>query len=621
MTEPVAAELPLGANILEDGSCSFLVWAPRASDVRLQIEGFHPDPIHMRAIDKGYFHCTASKVSPQARYFYVLDGKKKRPDPASRYQPEGVHGSSELRCDSFEWTDSNWAGLPLTDVVFYELHVGAFTTGGTLDAIIPRLPSLKLLGVTMIELMPLAQFPGDRNWGYDGVYPYAVQNSYGGPDALKRLVNACHNLGLGVALDVVYNHLGPEGNYLSDFGPYFTDRHKTPWGNALNFDGPGSDEVRRFFLENALYWISEFHVDALRLDAVHAIVDLSAKRFLEELTERVVELSLRIGRKVHIVAENDRNDALSLAPIEAGGFGLDSQWNDDFHHAIHALVTGERAGYYQDFGTVYHLEKACREGFVYSGQYSAFRRCRHGSSSVETPCYQFVVFSQNHDQVGNRAQGDRLSQTVCFEAQKLVAGLVLLSPFIPMLFMGEEYGETAPFQYFVSHEDSDLVERVRQGRRAEFEHFAWQTEIPDPASPDTFVRSKLHWDLRERGTHRTLLSYYSELLRIRREMPAFLSPAKDRNEVQVLEQQALVVERRNEDHHAVLFFNLGRDPISIRHSLTPGKWDRYFDSTEERWEGSGSLVPASLDASSQTSELNLRGYSLVLFGLNRGGSR
>lgn len=619
MTEPLAAQLPLGANVSKDGSCSFLVWAPRVTDVTLQIESPRPCQVQMTAIDKGYFHCTAFATPPHARYFYLLDGKKKRPDPASRYQPDGVHGPSQVCSDSFEWTDSNWAGLPLTEVVFYELHVGAFTPEGTFDAIIARLPSLKSLGVTMIELMPVAQFPGERNWGYDGVYPYAVQNSYGGPDALKRLINASHDLGIGVALDVVYNHLGPEGNYLSDFAPYFTGRYKTPWGDALNFDGPGSDEVRRFFIENALYWVSEFHIDALRLDAVHAIVDLSAKRFLEQLTERITELSLRLGRKVHIVAENDRNDARSLAPVEVGGFGFDSQWNDDFHHAVHALLTGERAGYYQDFGTVRDLEKACRDGFVYSGQYSPFRQCAHGSSSVETSCYQLVVFSQNHDQVGNRAQGDRLSQIVCFEAQKLIASLVLLSPFVPLLFMGEEYGEASPFQYFVSHEDVDLLEKVRQGRRAEFEHFAWQTEIPDPASPDTFARSKLQWDVRAQGQHCTLLSYYTELLKVRKTMQALLSPSKDRNQVKMLEPETLVIERWNEGHHAVLFFNFGRGPVAIRHSFSSGKWQRRLDSSDERWGGPGSLAPPSLEASS-SANLDLRGFSLALFSLSQGDS-
>jgi maltooligosyltrehalose trehalohydrolase len=618
MTEPSSYELALGANIVADGSCSFLVWAPWAEDVMLQIEGPRPRQIQMRVMGNGYFHCSTSAAA-QTRYFYLLDGKKTRPDPASRYQPQGVHGPSQVYCDSFEWTDLGWPGLPLPEAVFYELHVGTFTPEGTLDAIIDRLPSLKSLGITLIELMPIAQFPGDRNWGYDGVYPYAVQNSYGGPVALKRLVNACHHAGIGMALDVVYNHLGPEGNYLSDFGPYFTDRYKTPWGNAVNFDDSYSNEVRRFFIENALYWITEFHVDALRLDAIHAIVDLSTKRFLEELTERVAELSRRLGRKVHIIAENDRNDARSLAPREAGGFGLDSQWNDDFHHAVHALVTGEREGYYQDFGTIDHLAQACREGFVYSGQYSAFRRRHHGSVSADTPYYQFVVFGQNHDQVGNRAQGERLSQLVSFETLKLVAGVVLLSPFIPLLFMGEEYGEFSPFLYFVSHEDSNLIEKVRQGRRQEFEHFGWQGEVPDPASPDTFMRSKLHWEEREQehGQHRALLLFYTELLRLRKAIPALSNPSKANTKVAVFEPNALIIERWHEQDRVAIFYNFGTGPISIRCSLAAGVWEKQLESSDEKWNGPRSSAPAS---SGNQVSLEVEGRSLVLFRLTQGGA-
>lgn len=614
MTELLPSERSLGANVMNDSSCSFLVWAPCVKDISLQIELPRPCQVQMNAIDNGYFHCVTPAVQAETRYFYLLDGQKKRPDPASKYQPEGVHGPSQVFCNSFAWADSNWRGLPLADLIFYELHVGAFTPEGTLDAIIDRLPQLKSLGITVIELMPIAQFPGERNWGYDGVYPYAVQNSYGGPQALQRMVDACHQLGIGVALDVVYNHLGPEGNYLSDFGPYFTDRYKTPWGDAINFDGSSSDEVRRFFIENALYWISEFHIDALRLDAIHAIVDLSARRFLEELTERVAALSLSLGRKVHIIAENDRNDARSLAPREVGGFALDAQWNDDFHHAVHALVTGERDGYYQDFGDIDHLAKACREGFVYSGQYSAFRRRRQGSSSAETPCYQFVVFSQNHDQVGNRAQGDRLSQFLPFETLKLVAGIVLLSPFVPLLFMGEEYGERSPFQYFVSHGDSELVERVRQGRRKEFERFSWPGDIPDPASEDTFMRSKLHWEARDEGQHRTLLLLYTELLRLRKTMPALLNPSKTTSKVQVFQPHALKIERGHEQDRVVLFYNFRAGSTSIPGCLPPGRWEKRFDSSDEKWDGPGGTAPASLHSGNPVT-LDLPGHSFLLFQL------
>ena len=616
----LSSDLPLGANLTEDGSCSFLVWAPRAKAVTLEIETApRPCRTEMAPLDNGYFHCVARLETDTQRYFYVLDGEKKRPDPASKYQPEGVHGPSQIPCNRFSWTDSAWSGLHLNDAVFYELHVGTFTPEGTFDAIIDRLSELKSLGITLIELMPVAQFPGDRNWGYDGVYPYAVQNSYGSPCALKRLVDACHELGIGVTLDVVYNHLGPEGNYLSDFGPYFTDRYSTPWGNAINFDGPDSDEVRRFFLDNALYWITEFHIDALRLDAIHAIVDLSARRFLEELTERVSELSLRLGRKMHIIAENDRNDARALGSRDVGGFGLDSQWNDDFHHSIHALVTGERDGYYQDFGSLDHLAKACRGSFVYSGQYSAFRRRHHGSSSADTPCYQFVVFSQNHDQVGNRAKGDRLTTLVCFETLKLVAGVVLLSSFLPLLFMGEEYGETAPFQYFVSHGDADLIEEVREGRRREFEHFAWGAALPDPASPDTFARCKLNWEQRNHEPHRTLFALYAELLRLRKTVPALANPSKANCKVASVDPDILIIERWHETDRLVLFYNFGENPICVHHCFAPGLWEQQLDSSDEKWGGSRRSAPSFLQGADPTT-LEMPRRSFTLYRLSPRGA-
>ncbi len=607
----------LGANLMDGESCSFLVWAPNVRDVQLQIEGARKCHIEMNPTKNGYFHCCASTIPAGTRYFYVLDGQKKRPDPASKYQPQGVHGPSQVCSDAFDWTDSVWSGISLESAVFYELHVGTFTPEGTFDAIIDRLPALKSLGITLIELMPVAQFPGERNWGYDGVFPYAVQNSYGGPHGLRRLVNACHSLGIAVGLDVVYNHLGPEGNYLHDFGPYFTDRYKTPWGDAINFDGAQSDEVRRFFLENALYWIREFHVDALRLDAVHAIIDVSAKRFLEKLTERVRDLSLQLGRNVHVIAENDRNDARSLKPLELGGFAFDSQWNDDFHHSIHALVTGERQGYYQDFGSIHHLARACREGFVYSGEYSAFRKCFHGSSSAETTNQQFVVFSQNHDQVGNRAQGERLSQLVDFETQKLIAGIVLLSPFIPLVFMGEEYGEVSPFQYFVSHEDQGLLEKVRKGRRREFGDFEWSNAIPDPAALETFARSKLHWDTRGTGQHRILLLFYAELLRLRRTLPELSNLSKADTDVTEVGPDALIIRRTHGTDCAITLFNFGQASVRLNTPPDRFRWQKQLDSRDEKWGGPGSSTPEFIGPTGDiTLELGKR--SFVLFRLDRG---
>ena len=455
--------ITLGAIPGENGRCCFRVWAPRAEKVEVRLVAPQERLLPLKKAEAGYFHGVLERVEPGARYFYRLDGTRERPDPASRFQPEGVHGPSQVIEPDFPWTDQGWCGLGLPAYVIYEIHVGAFTPAGTFEAVIPHLAELKELGITALELMPVAQFPGRRNWGYDGVFPYAVQNSYGGPAGLKRLVDACHRHGLAVILDVVYNHLGPEGNYLGDYGCYFTDRYRTPWGEAVNFDGPHSDEVRRFFIENALYWIGDCHIDALRLDALHAIFDQSPQPFLAELAEAVHAQAEGLNRRVHLMAESDLNDVRLIRPPELGGYGLDAHWNEDFHHALHTLLTGEQGGYYEDFGRLAQLAKAFREGFVYSGQYSPYRRRRHGSSSRGLPGQRFIVFAQNHDQVGNRLLGDRLTRLVSFEALKLAAGAMILSPFLPLLFMGEEYGEVAPFHYFISHSDPAVGGRGAPG--------------------------------------------------------------------------------------------------------------------------------------------------------------
>ncbi len=608
----------LGVTLLEDGSYSFLVWAPFAHEVELRIHGTISALVPMEKLERGYFRYSGNGVPPGATYMYRLDGKRERPDPASRFQPCGVHRESQFQYSKFPWSDSDWKGLALTAAVFYEIHVGAFTREGTFDAIIPRLSELKSLGITMLELMPVAQFPGERNWGYDGVYPYAVQNSYGGPDGLKRLVDACHQVGLGLALDVVYNHLGPEGNYLGEFGPYFTDRYCTPWGNAINFDGPDSDEVRRFFIENALYWVSEFHVDALRLDAIHAIIDASAKPFLEELTSRVHDLAARTGRTIHLIAENDRNDLRTVESRDLGGCGFDAQWNDDFHHALHCLVTDERNGYYEDFGSIQDLAKAYSEGFVYSGQYSCFRRRRHGNSSTAIAPRRFVAFSQNHDQIGNRAGGERLSQIVSFESLKLVAGAVLLSPFVPLLFMGEEYAEPAPFQYFVSHGDEDLIRNVREGRRKEFERFNWQDSVPDPQSLETFMRGKLHWDQREQGQHATLLSFYTNLLTLRRTLTALSHLDKQGLQVTAVDPSVLIVERSHSADRVLILFNFGRSAAYLACPAVPGIWTKRLDSADPLWAGPGTRIPKVLDSRNPVT-LALPPTSFSLFRFDDGG--
>jgi maltooligosyltrehalose trehalohydrolase len=485
------------------------------------IDGGRRTTYPMEAEPRGYFRLSRMQVPEGQRYAYRLDGGPERPDPASLWQLEGVHGPSAVVCTGrFGWTDQRWKGLELDDLVFYELHVGTFTPEGTFHAVIPRLDSLRELGVTAVELMPVGQFPGSRNWGYDGVSPYAVQDSYGGPRGLQRLIDACHARGLAVFLDVIYNHLGPEGNYLGEFGPYFTDRYKTPWGPAFNYDGPGSDAVRDYVLANARMWVEEYHADGLRVDAVHAIFDFSARHILRALKEAVDEAARRAGRRVQVIAESDLNDVRLLLPPERGGYGLDGQWSDDFHHAVHTYLTGERHGYYEDFGRVEDLARVLLEPFLVAGTYSPHRDRTHGAPAGDLAGDRFVVSIQNHDQVGNRARGDRLAALLPPPAQRLAACLMLLSPHLPLLFMGEEYGEDNPFLFFCSFEDAGLVQAVREGRRREFASFAWQGEVPDPQSEGTFSASRLSWSWPEGTPRAGLRRLYGDLLAARREWPA-----------------------------------------------------------------------------------------------------
>jgi maltooligosyltrehalose trehalohydrolase len=560
----------------------------------------------------GYHQAVIEGIVPGCRYYYRLDSEKEHPDPASRFQPHGVHGPSEVVASYFSREDQGWSGLPLEEYIIYELHVGIFTREGTFDAIIPYLDGLKELGVTAIELMPVAQFPGSRNWGYDGVYPFAVQDSYGGPEGLRRLVNACHLQGLAIILDVLYNHFGPEGNYLADFGPYFTQRYQTPWGAALNLDGPDSDEVRRFFIENAVYWLTEFHIDALRLDALHSILDTSSYPFIEELAVRFHEQAEKLNLRAYLIGESAANDARLVMAPESGGYGLDAQWNDDFHHALHVLLTDEQNGYYQDFGGLEHLVKALKEGFVYSGQYSQYRQRRHGVTSKNIPASSFVVFAQNHDQVGNRLKSERLSQLIPFEELKLAAGVVLLSPFIPLLFMGEEYGEEAPFAYFVNHSEPALIEAVRRGRRDEFALFEWSGEIPDPQDETTFMSAKLDHSLGGQGWHHTLFDFYKELIQLRKDTPALARLNKNTMAVRGFEDKLLVVNRWSDGNEVVLVFNLSQDQSSATIPMSAGRWFKRLDSAEKRWQGEGSAIPEQLDTNGQVS-LNLNPWTFALF--------
>jgi maltooligosyltrehalose trehalohydrolase len=598
-------QLHLGAWPIGSSTVHFRVWAPYAKRVTVDLVGPsqlpRDQPIQLKPCEHGYFEATVCGIEPGARYRYVLDGQKSRPDPASRFQPDGVHGpSAVIDPQAFRWTDDRWPGMPIERFIIYELHVGTFTREGTFHAIIPLLDYLQNdLGITAIELMPVAQFPGSRNWGYDGAFPFAVQSSYGGPEGLQAFVNACHERGIAVVLDVVYNHLGPEGNYLGDFGPYFTDRYRTPWGCAINYDGPDSDEVRSYVINNALYWVTEFRIDALRLDAIHGIFDCSPCHILHELTDAVHVQAERLGRLIHVIAESDLNDVRVIAPIAEGGYGLDGQWNDDFHHALHTVLTGERTGYYEDFGRLDQLATALKEGFVYSGQRSCYRRRRHGSSSISRPLSQFIVYSQNHDQVGNRAGGERLSTLVPHEALKVAAAACLLAPNIPLLFMGEEYGETAPFLYFIEHGDPTLVDAVRKGRRAEFASFVWEGELPDPQDPATFESSRVHPGPQTREECGQLLRWYRRLIGIRTSVPALGAAQRDQHEHDIWVEegeQILVLYRRVPNSRAALvILSVSRDQISVTLRKPLGTWELIVGSCDMEFGGSGlNLFPATV---------------------------
>jgi maltooligosyltrehalose trehalohydrolase len=539
----------------------FAVWAPDASRVMVHLPGLdRREP--MRRQDDGWWSAAVAEAGHGTDYGFTLDGGPLRPDPRSPWQPAGVHGASRtFDASAHPWQDAAWIGRPARGALFYELHIGTFTPEGTLDAAIARLDHVRELGVDMVELLPVAAFPGAHGWGYDGVGLYAVHDAYGGPAALQRFVDACHRLGMGVCLDVVYNHLGPDGNYLRDFGPYFTGTHHTPWGEAVNLDAPGSDEVRRFIVENALRWFRDFHLDCLRLDAVHALVDTSKPHLLAELSAQVGELSSALGRPLGLVAESDLNDPGMIDPVSTGGLGMDAQWDDDVHHALHTWLTGERQGYYGDFGSTAVLARVLTEAFRHAGDYSSFREQVWGVpiDPERHRGHQFVAALQNHDQIGNRATGDRL--TASLSPGRLAAGaaILLTSPFTPLLFMGEEWGARTPWQFFTSHESPELAEAVRQGRRSEFAAHGWDAQqVPDPQDPATRDRSVLDWSEPARTDadgldHAALLTWYRQLIELRKTWPD-LGVADDLRQVQVEFGDAWIVIRRGSFATAV---NLG----------------------------------------------------------------
>jgi maltooligosyltrehalose trehalohydrolase len=579
---------PVGPSLKNNGQCTFSVWAPLCSSASVVINASTEVTWPMEKGELGYWSVTLDHVTPGMQYWYKLNNELLRPDPASRWQPDGVHGASAIVNREYNWTDDNWQGIELSEMIIYELHTGTFTLAGNFQGIISKLDYLQSLGITAIEIMPIAQFPGHHNWGYDGVFPFAIHVEYGNTTDLKQLVNEAHQRGIAVVLDVVYNHAGPEGNYLRDFGPYFTDKYKLFWGDSINFDGAWCDGVRNYFIQNALMWLDEFHIDALRLDAVHAIFDSSACHIMEELTEQVRLLEQRIKKRKILIAEFDLNNPRYITPVEQGGFGMDAQWVDEFHHALHVVLTGEKTGYYEDFGGLDMLARSLQNSYVYTGQFSPHRKRYFGKEPKNTSYNQCIAFVQNHDQVGNRLLGDRLSTLLSTEALKLAAVTLLLSPHVPLLFMGEEYGEQNPFLFFTSHSDPKLIAQLREGRRKEFAHFNWEGEVPDPQAEDVFNNSQLSWKINEKPG---LFNLYQHLTGFRRTRPAMQNFRRyDAVRNIHIHNNVLQFERHGNDDMLIIYLNFGKESESIEHEQSYG-YKKLMDSSDELWDGPGSLSP------------------------------
>ncbi|MFW5726186.1 MAG: malto-oligosyltrehalose trehalohydrolase [Bacteroidota bacterium] len=541
------------------------LWAPHARTLTLEIRGKTPIPLQQQEL--GYWYAALPGVQPGDRYLINIDGKASFPDPASLNQPDGVHQASQA-VDLEKIRNIHheaWRGIPMKNLVIYELHTGTFTPEGTFIAMEEKLDYLVQLGVNALKILPVATFPGKRNWGYDGVFPFAVQPSYGTPEAFANLVKACHEKGLAVILDVVYNHLGPEGNYLEAFGPVFTGKYKTPWGKALNFDDAWCDGVRHYCIENALMWLRDFHVDGLRLDAVPAIKDFSPKHFLRELAENVKEINRHSHGNHFLIAECDLNDTRYINPAEKEGYGMDAQWCDEWHHALHALITGERNGYYSDFGNLEHIKKSFNHGWVFTGEFSHHRKKIFGTSTEDQPGERFVVFTQNHDQVGNRLNGDRLSRLVDYETLKLAATAMMMSPFVPMIFMGEEYAEDNPFLYFIDHTDQKLLEAVRKGRKREFRDFIKNAQPPDPAAEETFKRSKLQWNYHQHIHKQQMLSFYKALISIRKKEPLLKPGSRENVEAHIDESgKAILLYHKGERESIITVLNFSDSETRVK---------------------------------------------------------
>ena len=595
----MTAAFQVGAVPVDAESTRFTVWAPRAQRVAVSLAGTDRT-VELSPLGAGYHGARVNGCGAGTRYGYLLDGEGPRADPASRSQPDGVHGPSEVvDLGAHRWGDGAHRARPLWQQVISEVHIGSLTEAGTFDAAIAVLDELAAVGVSAVELMPVAQFPGRRNWGYDGVFPFAVQNSYGGPAGLQRFVDACHGRGLDVILDVVYNHLGPEGNVFDSYGPYLTDVYRTPWGPAVNFDRAFSDDVRAYFVQNACQWLSDYHVDGLRLDAVHEIVDRSARPFLAQLSDAVEELEERGGRRGFLIAESADNDPRVVRPAAAGGLGMDGQWNDDFHHALHAAITGDRTGYYRDFGTVDDIARAMDQGFVYQGEHSDFRGRNHGAPSIDIAPDRFVLFTQNHDQIGNRPRGDRLVSLVSPEQAQLATALLLLAPGVPLLFMGEEYGEPAPFPYFIDHGDQELTEAVRTGRAREFAELGSPEEMLDPADEATFVAARPDRARRHRGVHRHRLALCSSLIALRRTNPALERSSRASARASV-HSGVLTLVRTGTLDAVVALFNVSPDTVDAvlpsvpKLGTAPGgehRWTKVIDARAPEFGGVGEPLP------------------------------
>jgi maltooligosyltrehalose trehalohydrolase len=581
---------PLGATWEPDGRTRFSVWAPVPRTIELHLVKPRERLVPLERDAEGYAE-TVLEAPPGTQYYYRLDGSKNRPDPASRAQPEGVHGPSQVVDPRFEWADDAAPAYERPDLVFYELHVGTFTQEGTFDAAARRLPDLVDLGITAVELMPVHQFPGDRNWGYDGVQLYAAQSSYGGCDGLKRFVRACHRQGLAAVLDVVYNHFGPEGNYLPEFGPYYAQGPPTQWGHSLNFDGPGSPGLRRFIRENAAMWVGEYRFDALRLDAAHAIRDRSSPHFLVELGATVRSVAAAARRRVHVIAEDSSNDAWMVETAASGGHAMDAAWRDDFHHALYVQATRRRP-WRVDYRGLHRLAAAYQHGFVQADILPELPVGRPQPPRGRISLDRYVLFLQNHDQVANVGDGERWIEVAGFESAKASTGLLLLGPHLPLLFMGQEYGEPRAFQYFISHSDPDLVAAVRRGRAAEHARSTGGSPGPDPQDPATFEGCRLQWHLRSQGRHAHLWAYHQALLRLRRTLNVGRGGAWREATVAVHRRAGLLQIHIPGQSFQVL--RLASRPARVRLRPPAGTWRLRFDSASPQWLGHGPEVPERL---------------------------